>query len=161
MPKICLLGDIASIHLQRWAKQLAQLGHEVSIISFETAPMPNNIKIYQIKSKIPTKLKYIISIPAIIKIIKNIKPDLIHAHYLTSYGFIGACLNFKPLIVSAWGSDVLITSQKNLILNLFVRFAIKKADLIHSLAKFVEKPLVALGAKPNQIVTIQIGRAFV
>lgn len=155
--KICLLGNIASIHLQRWATQLAKLKHQVDVISFETAPALQNIRIHQIKSKIPTKLKYISSIPIFKKIIKKIKPDLVHAHYIKSYGFIGACLNFKPFVVSAWGSDILIAPQKNIIMNLFVRFAIKKADLVHAPAEFVRKTLITLGAKPNQIIIIPFG----
>ncbi len=155
--KICLLGNINSVHLQRWASQLNKKGHKIDVISFEKTSPLENITIHHIKRKIPTKLDYIFNISSIKKLIHSIKPDVVHAHYLTSYGFIAACTGFRPLVVSAWGSDVLISPQKNLLLKFFVRFTIKKACLIHSLANFVEKNLIDLGAKPNQIVVLPFG----
>jgi glycosyltransferase involved in cell wall biosynthesis len=155
--KICLLGNINSVHLRRWATQLNKRGHKIDVISFEKSIPLENIKIYYIKRKIPTKLNYIFNILTVKKLINSIDPDIVHAHYLTSYGFIAACTGFCPLVVSAWGSDVLISPQKNLLLKLFVRFTIKKACLIHSLANFVEKNLIDLGAKPNQIVVLPFG----
>lgn len=155
--KICLLGDIGSIHLQRWANQLAKLGHNVSVISFRTASVPDNIKVYQVKSRVPTKLKYLTSIRVFKEIIREINPDIVHSHYLTSYGFIGACVGFRPYVVSAWGTDVLISPKRNLMLNFFIRFVLNKADLVHSLAKFVEKELISLGAEPSKIIIFPFG----
>ena len=37
-----------------------------------------------------------------------INPDIIDAHYLTSYGIFASRLNFHPFIINCWGSDVLI-----------------------------------------------------
>jgi glycosyltransferase involved in cell wall biosynthesis len=156
--KICLLGDINSVHLRRWATQLNKKGHKIDVISFEKPSIPlEKIKIHHVGRRIPTKLNYIINISTIKKLIGTIKPDLIHAHYLTSYGFIAACTGFRPLVVSAWGSDILISPRKNPLLKFFVRFAIKRAYLVHSLAKFVEKNLIDLGAKKDQIVILPFG----
>lgn len=44
--------------------------------------------------------------------IRKIKLGILHAHYVTDYGLIGALTNFHPLIVSVWGSDVLIAPKK-------------------------------------------------
>lgn len=158
--KICFLGDISvsGIHLLRWAKQLAQLGHEIHVISFETPPPPiHNIKVYHMTSRVPTKLKYITSIPAIKKIVKAINPDLVHAHHLTSYGFIAACLNFQPLMVSAWGSDVFISPQQNFLFNFFVRFAIKKANAVIIMSEHMRQIVTKLGAQNDKITVMPFG----
>ena len=158
--KICFLGDISvpGIHLLRWAKQLAELGHEVSVISFETPPPPDPaIKVYHITSKVPTKLKYLTSIPIIKKIVKGFNPDLVHAHYVTNYGFIAACLNFRPFIVSAWGSDVLVNPQKNFFFHLFARFALQKANLVIIMSEHMRQAVLKLGAQAQKIVVMPFG----
>jgi len=40
------------------------------------------------------------------RLIKKIKPDIVHAHYVTQYGFCGAFSGFHPFIVSPGESDI-------------------------------------------------------
>ena len=47
--------------------------------------------------------------------IAQFKPDVVHAHYATSYGLIGALSGFHPFVISAWGTDVMKFPQKNFI----------------------------------------------
>ena len=37
---------------------------------------------------------------------KEVRPDLVHAHYLSIFGYTAARSGERPLVVSAWGSDV-------------------------------------------------------
>ena len=48
-------------------------------------------------------------------VIRSIKPDIIHAHHLTSCGILAAVyrrfLRFKPMVVTACGRDVLVEAK--------------------------------------------------
>jgi glycosyltransferase involved in cell wall biosynthesis len=88
------------------------------------------------------KLGYILSIPKLNKIVKEIEPDIIHAHYLTGYGTMVGRINInRPLILSAWGSDVFVTlrgdSLYSKLLRYLVRPALKKALFITTETKIM------------------------
>lgn len=44
-------------------------------------------------------------------IARDLQPDLVHAHWLPEFGWIAAREHLKPLVCSAWGSDVLAPSR--------------------------------------------------
>jgi glycosyltransferase involved in cell wall biosynthesis len=43
---------------------------------------------------------------ALARVAADISPDLVHAHFLTEFGWMAAREDLRPLISSAWGSDV-------------------------------------------------------
>ena len=44
---------------------------------------------------------------ALARVAPRVEPDLVHAHYLPEFGWMAARESLRPLICSAWGSDVL------------------------------------------------------
>lgn len=121
--KILYLGDAQSIHTQRWVKYFAAR-HQVAIISNRPALL-DNITIHDIGN-----ISYIQKIVAIKNIIKSFKPDIVHSHYVTSYGFLGALSGFHPFVLTGWGSDILVTPHKNWIFKQLTKFILQKADII-------------------------------
>ncbi|MDO8873161.1 MAG: glycosyltransferase [Methanoregula sp.] len=99
------IADGRSIHTQRRAKYFAQKGHEIHPITYD----PTNCVITRVAEQILAsrwKNLYLTFIPhhlAIKRLVKKIKPDLIHAHFIAKYGFHLPDLRFSPSIVSAWG----------------------------------------------------------
>ena len=151
--KLVLLSDPDSVHTARWATSLALKGLEVYIIGL--SPITNsiyyshkNIKVYDLdidskdvkqSSGLFSKLKYLKTLNKVKSLIREIKPDIIHAHYATSYGLLGALSGFHPFIISVWGSDVFIFPKKSVIHKKILKFNLKKADIIlstsHAMAK--------------------------
>jgi glycosyltransferase involved in cell wall biosynthesis len=66
------------------------------------------------------------------KLLKKINPDILHAHYVTDCGFLGALSGFHPLVLTAWGSDILIEPKRNPLVKTLTKYALSKADLITS-----------------------------
>lgn len=133
--KICYLANAASIHTQRWAEYFASVGYQVVVVSL----VPGNIKNVQV-IHVPLfsrqrHLNILLSVPKIKRIIHDIKPDILHAHYITSYGFAAAITKFRPLVLSAWGSDVLVMPEKSVIYRHMVRYIMRRADLVTSIAE--------------------------
>ena len=62
--------------------------------------------------------------------IKEIRPDILHAHYASSYGFLGALCNFKPYIISVWGSDVQSFPQNSFIHRRILRFSLNRSSIV-------------------------------
>ena len=159
--KICFLGDAASIHIRRWCEYFRDKGDKVSIISFREAEIPG-VNVIYIGDKLNINseggnLTYLKKIWTIKKIISDLKPDIVNAHYLTSYGFLAALTRIKPLVVSTWGSDILVTPKRNIIYKKLTEFVIKRSNLITSDSNFMSEEIVNLGGKKENIITAPMG----
>ncbi len=155
---ICYLANALSIHVQKWVDYFSKRNYKISVISFS----PGNIKgaeVYFVNLKFFSrfKLKYILGLPRVRKLLAQLKPDVLHAIYLSSYGLVGALSNMHPLVISAIGSDVLVTPKESFIKRILASYAIKKADLVHSQADHLTKELMSLGARPEQVITFSYG----
>jgi glycosyltransferase involved in cell wall biosynthesis len=88
------------------------------------------------------------------RIIKGISPAIINCHYITSYGFIGAIIKLihkinAKLILSAWGTDILVTPATSKIKFYATRFALKQADYITSDSYYMSDQIEKIcGKKP-------------
>lgn len=163
---ICFLGTAASIHTVKWAEFFAEKGHNIHLVSYDDYINKKSEKIFLhiIGKKIPFQLwriNTIINLPWALlqtkKIFKKIKPDIINAHYVTSYGHLAVLSGFKPLVVTVWGSDILITPKESLITKIVVKYVLKKADLITCDADHMKKAITKLGASENKIEIINFG----
>lgn len=153
--KICFLADGGSIHTKKWVEYFRDNGHKVNLITFrvnETEKI-NGVEIIKVKSLLPfSRLNYILSLNYIKKLIWKISPDILHSHYLTSYGFIGAFSGFKPFVVSIWGSDITVTPKKSFVFKYLTKWTTKKADIITVSSKFLFKELLNLIDKEAEII---------
>ncbi len=143
--KICYLAPANNPHTIKWCNYFKSKGHEVYLISF----VPGNVegiithnilfdKGIENKGNF-VKLKYILQINKIKRIIEDIKPDILHAHYATSYGIIGSLSNYHPYILSVWGSDVYDFPQISPFHKKLVEYNLKKADYILSTSFHMKK----------------------
>lgn len=133
------------------------------MISFENSHI-ENIIVHVLKLPVLVKnatfpLK-IASIHRIKALIKKIKPDLLHAHYITNYGFFGALCNFKPFIVTTWGSDILTVPGEHglsTIKKYIAKYVLRKTDVVTCDAEHMKENLKRLGAIPEKISIIYFG----
>ena len=45
------------------------------------------------------------------RLLERFSPDIVHAHYASSYGTLGRLCRFHPYVLSVWGSDKIGFSQ--------------------------------------------------
>jgi len=161
--RICYLANAASVHTSRWIKYFVERGHEVHVISFEKAQIEGatvhflKLPVLVKSATFPLKVASLFRIKALIG---RIKPDVLHAHYVTNYGLFGALCGFKPFILTAWGSDVLAVPEARLISIIkkqLAIFALKKADVITCDAKHMKEAMKNLGIPQEKIELIYFG----
>ncbi len=90
-------------------------------------------------------------------LLRQLAPDVLHAHYLPEYGFFAATSGFHPLVVSAWGSDVLIDARASPLAERVTRYTLGRADLVTSNNEFMSGRLRALGLPAEKLATIVFG----
>lgn len=161
--KILLLSDTYSEHTEKWALGLAEKGIQIGLFSFNKASYPwfqNNKNItllFEPKNKhnsnsLIGKLAYFTFLKSLKKAINQFKPDVVHAHYATSYGLIGALSRFHPFIISAWGTDVMKFPQKNFINKKILNYNLNSADVICATSHTIKDYLYPITTKNIEVI---------
>jgi len=162
--RICYVADGTSIHTQKWVNYFAKKGHETHLICWKVMPgYRDNVNIHlltKIAPQIWTASQYLSFLFWILQVrflINRIKPDMVDGHFITVYGFLAACSGFHPLVVSAWGSDILIYPRRNFFFKAITKYALKRADVITCDSEVAREGLTELGAEPAKIRVILKG----
>ena len=96
---------------------------------------------------------------ALLRLVREVKADILHAHWILPNGFIGALvtrITRIPLVVSIPGADILV-SQMNPLFRWMARFSLDTADLITTNSEDLRSAAIALGADPMKIKLIIYG----
>ncbi len=159
--KICYFADAPSIHVVRWCKHFSSLGHEVHLISFKSAPEIENVTTYLIDvgsiNVSGGNWKVLLKFQAVKKLLNQIKPDIFHAMYATSYGITGALCGFHPYVITTLGTDVLISPKQSRIIKYLLQFAFRKADWITAMADHMKIAIEEMGVNARKISTVPFG----
>ncbi len=137
--KICYLADINSAHTHKWLNYFVGKGYDIHVISLGDGSY-EGVSVHSLdvqdtimkKTSDKSKLEYLKKIKRVKELIREIKPDILHAHYASSYGLLGALTNYHPYIISVWGSDVYDFPVKSPIHKFMIKHNLKKADYILS-----------------------------
>lgn len=140
-PKLALLGDAPSIHLQRWALAMDARGFDVHVVS--AAPAAVGSLPVTTLAPVRRRLDWFVRVPAARRALAQIAPDLVHAHYLTSYGLLGALGGRRPLVLSAWGSDILVTPRESVLARWLTGRLLRCAALITADSRDVLEAIAA------------------
>ncbi|MDD5609098.1 MAG: glycosyltransferase [Ignavibacterium sp.] len=160
------LTDSDSPHTIRWVKAMHELGHSIALFcihSINTSLYKDTSDIFLYSSEINrnvqgkgevsvSKIKYLFSIGKIKKIIRSFNPDIVHAHYASSYGLLAVLTKFKPVIVSFWGSDVFIFPKKSLLHRLIIIYVSKNADKLLSTSNIMKVEIQKYSNKPITVI---------
>lgn len=141
--KILLLADSNSSHTIKWVKALSERGINICVFGLQSLNHSlfndlENVQCFSLNKGLNkkegawSKLSYLKAVPYIKQIIKKEKPDLLHAHYASSYGLLGALCGFHPYVLSVWGSDVFSFPRKSILHEYLLRYNLSKADRLLS-----------------------------
>ena len=154
--RILFLADAVSIHTRRWAESFRDQGHEIHVASFRTASI-DGVNVHILKNHGLGKFGYFFAVPQLRRLASMIRPDIFHAQYVTSYGFLSALAGLKPLVVTALGTDVLISPRESVLLRIFAGYALKKANFVTTVAEHMNQAVQRLGAPVHKTIAIPFG----
>lgn len=147
--KVMILADPSSAHTIKWVNTLSKKGVDIFLFGL-TEYNPKNfyalrhVRIYSEgldksvftkKDGSFSKFVYLKQLNKLKLFIKEYSPDIIHAHYATSYGALGVLSGFHPLVISVWGADVYNFPQRSFLHKAVLKYNFKKADKILSTSK--------------------------
>lgn len=164
--KLLLLSDAASIHTRRWVSALSVRGCDILLFSLlrsdgsAYADIPH-VQVYSCdfyidersrrSQRLFDKLVYIRALSRLHKVIRHFRPDVIHAHYASSYGLLAALSGYHPFLLSVWGSDVYRYPRSSRLGEWLLRFTLRRADRIFSTSRCMARQTNLYTSKPVSV----------
>lgn len=155
--KIVLLSGASSIHTIRWANSLSRAGHEVHVVTQQmpVEPFYSEVKVHQFPYR--GVFGYFSMVPSVRKLLHDIKPDVVNAHYASGYGTTARLVDYHPWVLSVWGSDVYDFPYKTPLHKWLIKKNIRAADVVASTSHCMAKQTLSLTPELENIVIIPFG----
>lgn len=153
-------------HDYRFLSSLSKTEHEIFYLKLEAnkrqtedRPVPENVQqILWAGGRGEFRWK---DLPRLVldfrRIVKKIKPDLIHAGPIQNCAFITALSGFHPFLAMSWGYDLVMDAEKSKWMQCVTRYTLRRSSFFTSDAQFTRDKAVALGMDPGRTVTFAWG----
>lgn len=166
MRKVLILADAGSIHTKRWACAIADEGCQVKVISYTKGQMRDDIEVITLQTPkllpiAPTaplwsRFHYLFGLSETNRVIEHFQPDIVHAFYATSYGFLAARCRAKQFFVSIWGQDITV-SPKKLIPRLIIKKVLRQAEKIFCTSDYLIRETLRYTSLKDKLYKIPFG----
>ncbi len=131
--KVVILAPASVIHTQRWVEALHSCGLRLTLATQHPTVSwrpPEGVRLVQLPyAGTPG---YIRNVPALRRLLRDERPDLLHAHYASGYGSTAALVGFHPWLLSVWGSDVYDFPYESRLKGWWLRRNLRRADAVAS-----------------------------
>lgn len=126
--RILFLSEALSPHISRWQSEFSSLGWETLVASCDYGTDFDGQKL---ASRVESGVfRYLSLADQIRQLVTGFEPHLVNAHFLPTYGLAAAIAKVHPLVLTLWGSDILIVGGADLLRRLRSRYVLKRADLV-------------------------------
>ena len=153
-------------HDHRFLSALAKSEHKVYYLrlerrghQLEDRPLPPEVEIVHWKGgQRPAKWSDGLRLlPDLKRVIRTIKPDLIHAGPLQSSALLAALSGFKPLVSMSWGYDLLIDARRNALWKWATQHTLKHSSAMVGDCDTIRRLGLEFGMPGERIVTFPWG----
>lgn len=155
-----------STHDYRFLKAITDGGHEADFVQLE-----GNQR--QVESRaVPENVNQVIwkggresfgwsKLPALVldfkRLLRDLKPDLVHAGPIQTCGLIAVLAGARPLLAMSWGFDLMDDVHKSKWMEHVTRYTLRRSTFFTSDANITRDKAVAYGMDPEKTVVIPWG----
>jgi glycosyltransferase involved in cell wall biosynthesis len=159
--RIAFLSAGRLIHIGPYIDFFKERGHEVFLIKYDYSEKDFGVPSYDISygargDKPDSKWKYLLAGFSIRRTLKDIRPDIMHGHYITSAGVISWMSGFTPYVLTAHGSDV-IGSLNSRLWRFVLPKVLAKAALVNPVSEALAEHLKGLGVSAEKMLVATLG----
>lgn len=163
--KLLILSDAAAPHTRRWANWFAANGNEVHVITFNNKLDPgySGVVVHTIwKDELSAAFfsRFLRSFRILLrlrKLVKEIRPDIVHSHSMGSYAWVATVLHLRPRVLTPWGTDLLVDINASVMNRFLTKWSLRSADLVTTDAEYFFDPLQRLGVKKSRLILVPFG----
>lgn len=135
---VLLVGDLDSVHVQRLARGLRDSAIEVRVAGFGEQAI-EGVEVHDLGARRSRRnVRYLRGIVPLARLIRRRRPQIVHAHFLTSFGLMATLAMWlafplgrrSALVQTVWGTDLLVTARQSRIHAILARLTLRSADLV-------------------------------
>ncbi len=157
--KVAYLAPASSVHACRWATAIREHGYDVEFITMHDpegrAGLSPGIRVHHLP--FPAPAGYYLNRWHLRRLLRRLRPALLHAHYATGYGTLSRMARYHPTLLSVWGSDVLVFPRLAPWRRNLVRRNLLAADYVASTSRVLRTAVAELAATPRPIFVSPFG----
>jgi glycosyltransferase involved in cell wall biosynthesis len=147
------LGPLYVGHVRRWAEHAAALGYRVSVAG-HSKPGRRTVQFGDVAEGVHEIGADDPPLEWLRDVIDRVEPDIVHAHWLPRWGRIAVAVAERPVVVSAWGSDVYLATGQN---RVAANECVASADAVLAPSDHMRRELVRRGAPDERTHTVDLG----
>jgi len=135
--RICFLAPADSSHTEKWCGYFVERGHEVHVVALDDGDIAG-VHVHNLATSASAqgsdaqKLGYLTRGREARNIMRSIAPDVVHAHYASSYGTLAALACEAPYLLSVWGSDIFDFPTRSPLHKAMLKFSLRHATQLLS-----------------------------
>jgi glycosyltransferase involved in cell wall biosynthesis len=162
--RICMIGNATAVHLRRWASAYVAAGHDVDIVSIRSAEVPgakvhtSSIGPVNTPNPVWTLLSYLRLALTVRPRVRSLDPDVVNPHFVTTSGAFARIAGVHPIVLTAWGSDVIPADGKRqgCFIRRLNRWARRGADHVTAASRYLARWAEQSGASEVEVVPFGI-----
>lgn len=168
--RLCFLADASSVHTRRWVEFFAQRGHTVHLFTFSPHDeVPGDVVqhdlrvLYEQRQHVAwpagaRQAEHAVQMASATRhMLQEVRPDIVHAHSVVCYGHLGLLSLCRPLVVSAWGSDIYHHRSGSWRSRALTVLTLRAADICMGDSADLVNKMVALGANRARTALVYFG----
>jgi len=131
--KLVMLAPSSVIHTQRWVEALNGRGVQLVLVTQHGDArwcVPDGVRVVALPHT--GTPGYVLNVPALRRLLRAERPDLLSVHYASGYGTTAALAGFRPWALSVWGSDVYDFPYESRFKGWLLRRNLRRADAVAS-----------------------------
>lgn len=149
--RILFFADASSVHTRRWVQAMAERQFECFVATRRPATIAGAAEVIALQEG-DGGLGWFRAIPQVRALARRIRPHWVHGHYVTSYGLWAAACGYPvPKVLTAWGSDILVTPREPGLRGSFmsglVGWSLRQAQLVTADSSDVIEAIRGYGVK--------------
>jgi glycosyltransferase involved in cell wall biosynthesis len=158
MARILVVGDVGSPLIRARGLVGRAGGHEIIFVSARGRPVPG-ATVFTLPDRIARmRLLRPLAMPVLVdRVVRRVRPDVIHVHYAYQALASVPLLRFHPLVISVMGGDVLADQGYRGFRARLARLLLDHADAITSKSAFIDTVLAKIGNYQHKVHRVTWG----
>lgn len=157
--RVLQVGPLYVNHVQRWAEHASAVGCTVHVAGHvrRGRQLVDFCDVAERVEVLPDELVGAGTVRRaawLRRLVAELRPDIVHAHWLSTWGCLATFGGQAPVIVTPWGSDVYLATGAARALG---DLGLRRATRVVARSRHMHAELVARGAPPSRIVPLDLG----
>lgn len=150
-----------SPHDQRFLTALAASKHEIFVLRLESVQPHTPAGVTELTWQGAGEHFRLIDLPRLAlnlkKILREVRPDVIHAGPIQDVAFLVAVIGFKPLLSMSWGFDMMKDADQSWLTRCITKFTLNHTQILAADCQAVAEKAVSYGFERERMVLFPWG----